>query len=439
MSALLPICSTLSTLWIASLWQGLALAVATTLLLHTMPTLTPRLRYRVWAAGYAAAILLPLAQAAQRFGALRNAHDAAISISAAAASAPLVTIDSRWTLLCAALWAAAAFLAVLRLGAGLWSVRRLLRSSLPLQAPAAYTHLLQLRSRGRVTVLASGSIETPVATGYLKPAIVLPRALSAGLTDEQLEQVLRHELEHLARRDDWASLLFGCMRCLFPLNPALAFFERRLVATREMACDDAVLRTAAPRVYAMNLARIAETTMRRSPRILPNLLGAQSQLAGRIEHILSSQRDDPAKGGAPLFAAAAAMLALCALLAHSPAPVAFESRSSPAPALATTSMAAVLPSAGATPAPAAVHPHVRKAAARVRHAHPAATATHLLAEAHQTANPLTVNATASAPSPALLILWGDPQHGFSATVVFALGRVEGAADPSRQNVLFFNI
>ena len=68
-----------------------------------------------------------------------------------------------------------------------------------------------------------------------------------------------HEAEHLRRRDDWINLVQKLCLVVFPLNPALAWMERRLCREREMACDEGVVRrTQAPRAYAACLASLAE-------------------------------------------------------------------------------------------------------------------------------------------------------------------------------------
>ncbi len=59
----------------------------------------------------------------------------------------------------------------------------------------------------------------------------------------------------------------SCAWWLFPLNPALAWMERRLCREREMACDEGVVRsTQAPRAYAACLASLAERRLERRTR-----------------------------------------------------------------------------------------------------------------------------------------------------------------------------
>jgi hypothetical protein len=208
-----------------------------------------------------------------------------------------------------------------------------------------------------------------------------------------------------------------------------------------MACDDAVLRSAAPRAYAMNLAQIAEAVTRRSARILPSLLGGHSQLGRRIEHILSGRKDSNRSGRGPLLGAALGLLAMCALLVQSPVLVAFQARSETAPI-----QSAVVHAEGpaqATLTPAALHlssprpvRHISPRAHRphVSHSSPRllATAGHTLLPGKRQSDPLQPAVLQPA---ALLVLWNDPRGGFSATLVFAAQPCSGK--PSAMQPRFF--
>jgi beta-lactamase regulating signal transducer with metallopeptidase domain len=447
--SLLPAFSALSSLWIASLWQGLAMAVFTVLLQRALPGLPPGLRYRFWFAAYGACVLLPLVE---WLGTVRGFSGNALPTSSAAVLSPLITVDSHWSLLCAGVWAASSLVAIVRLIAGLWSVRSLLRTATPFSADemARYAELLHLRSRGRVRLYTSDRIEAPVAIGLWKPAIVLPERLLTLLSEEQIRQVLRHECEHLERRDDWTLLLMGCMRCIFPLHPPLLWFERQLVATREMACDDAVLRSAAPRAYATNLAQIAEAVVRRSPRVLPGLLGVQSQLGRRIEHILSARKDSHATGRGPLLGAALGLLAMCGLLVQSPALVAFQPRpqiaSTPAASTPTSTQADVMradwsPNPTLTPAAlqTSLQPQVRQLRARTHRPRAYHVAPHLFPVADHRPAPRPPQPAVSLQPAALLVLWNGSASGFSATLLFATTPCVGTPNTAQPRFFLLRI
>ena len=134
-------------------------------------------------------------------------------------------------------------------------------------------------------------------------------------------------MEHLRRGDDWSNLLQKLALVLFPLNPALAWVERRLCAERELACDDRVLHAGSGRkAYAMCLAHLAEYSLVR--RGFGLVLGAwekRPELVRRVQRILRGPVQSMGRG--PALAATGLLVsgALgCALvLAHTPEMVSF--------------------------------------------------------------------------------------------------------------------
>jgi hypothetical protein len=134
----------------------------------------------------------------------------------------------------------------------------------------------------------SDEVDRPSVIGFFAPKILIPRWLLQHLTPAELEQIVLHEAGHLGRADDWLNLAQKIALVVFPLNPALAWIERRLCFERELACDERVLRTTgAPKAYAACLAALAEHRMTR-PGIALSLgaLGHESELGQRVGRIL---------------------------------------------------------------------------------------------------------------------------------------------------------
>ena len=139
-------------------------------------------------------------------------------------------------------------------------LRRLWKTATPIEARGSLRSLLAAASQGRpIELCTTRELDRPSVIGFLAPRILIPEWLFSRLTPGELEQVVLHESEHLRRRDDWTNLLQKFFLVLFPLNPALAWIERRLCREREMACDEGVVRrTQAPRAYAACLTTLAE-------------------------------------------------------------------------------------------------------------------------------------------------------------------------------------
>jgi beta-lactamase regulating signal transducer with metallopeptidase domain len=150
-----------------------------------------------------------------------------------------------------------------RLCLGLWGGRRLRWAAIPeidpiiMQILAEQAHRLQLRITPPLAW--SARITVPIVVGVLRPMILLPATLATGLSADQLQAVLLHELAHVRRYDLVANVLQRTIEALLFFHPAVWWLSRRVSLERENACDDLVLRADCPPLkYADALLRVAE-------------------------------------------------------------------------------------------------------------------------------------------------------------------------------------
>jgi beta-lactamase regulating signal transducer with metallopeptidase domain len=300
---------------VAAVWQGALLAALVWLVLRTLPGLRPAARSVVWLNVFILMALLhlvPLFTAAPAEGQPAAAHT--------------VRLDPRWSLALASVWIVLSLVRASQLVAGAVHLRRLSRRAEPLQAGPEIAYLLRSHRRP-VELCTCEEVARPSVLGFFRPRILVPPGLAAQMSPAELKHVIVHEMEHLRRGDDWTNLIQKLGLVLFPLNPALAWVERRLCAERELACDDHVLHTGSGRkAYAMCLAHLAEYALVR--RGFGLVLGAwerRPELVRRVQRILY----EPARGmrRGPALAATGGLVAgalACALtLAHAPEVVQF--------------------------------------------------------------------------------------------------------------------
>ena len=89
----------------------------------------------------------------------------------------------------------------------------------------------------------------------MKPVVLLPASALAGLTPQQLEAILAHELAHIRRHDYLVNLLQTLVETLLFYHPAVWWLSRRIRIERENCCDDlAVSLCGDPCTYARALA-----------------------------------------------------------------------------------------------------------------------------------------------------------------------------------------
>jgi hypothetical protein len=104
-----------------------------------------------------------------------------------------------------------------------------------------------------------GRVSVPVVVGVVKPMIVLPASLASGLSPDQLESLLAHELAHLRRLDLLVMLLQRVIEAVLFFHPAVWYVSRNVSIERENACDDLVVASGWRRArYADALVRVAE-------------------------------------------------------------------------------------------------------------------------------------------------------------------------------------
>lgn len=142
-----------------------------------------------------------------------------------------------------------------------------------------------LRISRQVAIGISDRVVSPLLLGILRPTIVLSPTLLAGLTPDQLEMVLLHELAHVRRWDNLINLLQRLVEALLFFQPAVWWVSTWARLEREHCCDALVLaQSARPQAYAETLAGLALHGF--APRQAVAVM-ANHQLVIRIRHILS--------------------------------------------------------------------------------------------------------------------------------------------------------
>ncbi|MDB5339888.1 MAG: blaR1 8 [Planctomycetaceae bacterium] len=194
---------------------------------------------------------------------------------------------------------------LLRLTVGLWGGWKLRRRS----SPVAETALLQaLRRQSNslglrfLPLLAfCDQVAIPTVIGVLRPTILLPLSLTSGLTPEQIETILAHELAHVRRYDHLVNLLQRLVESVLFFHPAVWWLSNQIRVERELCCDDLVLACGAqPLDYAQSLLRVAELSrmskLNRSVSAVSLLAtGQPSKLRQRIARLLGDATETPVR------------------------------------------------------------------------------------------------------------------------------------------------
>jgi beta-lactamase regulating signal transducer with metallopeptidase domain len=291
---------------------------------------------------------------------------------------PIFPVEIRTTGIAAWLvwaWALVAGAGLVRLGAEFRTVRRMRRGAAPAgEEPAArLARLLRdTDTRRKVRLALSDDVHGPVALGVTSPLILLPRELVEGLSGEELDNVVLHEIAHLRRYDDCARLTQRILETIFFFHPAVLWLGRRLDLEREIACDDWVIAvTGAPQKYASCLTHVAELSgFRRRWALATGAAETKSQLVRRVELMLDRNRNrnrTPHLSGAALWAAVVLAGAAMYAAAGAPAVLAFTDEgmeqglapAPPTPPMPASPSTPPAPPAFGTPPAAPVPPALR--------------------------------------------------------------------------------
>src|SRR5205814_3969509 len=126
----------------------------------------------------------------------------------------------------------------------------------------------------------SALVDSPCVLGWLKPIILVPISATTGLSPQQIEGILAHELAHVRRNDYLVNLAQTVVETVLFYHPAVWWISRTIRQEREHCCDDIAAQTAGDaRGYARALVAMEE--LRQAQQCEPMLVGGRLALAAR--------------------------------------------------------------------------------------------------------------------------------------------------------------
>ncbi len=81
-------------------------------------------------------------------------------------------------------------------------------------------------------------LQAPAVIGWFRPVVFLPVTALSGLSEDQLQAVIAHELAHIQRFDPFVNVFQVCVETLLFYHPAVWWLNKRIRAEREHCCDD---------------------------------------------------------------------------------------------------------------------------------------------------------------------------------------------------------
>ena len=265
------------------LWQSTLFCGVVWLITLALRTNRAALRHTLWMAA-SVKFLVPFA-ALYTLGALAGLPAATggqpiFLSSAAAAAAPVISpTDFLHAAAPAGSIAGALLFGAWVFGAGVIAIRWLIAWRAAEEIVRSARPAPGVLADARIT---DANIEPAVAR-VIRPVLLLPSALFARLTSQQLVAVLAHEREHIRRRDNLTAHVHRLAEALFWFHPAVWWIGRQLVDERERACDEAVLDGGhAGADYAAGILNVCRHCNGRTPISLGATAGDLTQRVRRI-------------------------------------------------------------------------------------------------------------------------------------------------------------
>ena len=150
----------------------------------------------------------------------------------------------------------------------------------------------QLRVRQRVHVGISSHAAQPGVWGIWRPIVILPEGITSRLTGGEWRSLLTHELAHVKRYDNLVSYFQMLVRSFFWFHPLVWWIDRRLLAEREAACDESVIRHGeVAEDYVAGILKACRLSVTAPVTGLSRI--TESNLKTRVERIMSIPHRSP--------------------------------------------------------------------------------------------------------------------------------------------------
>lgn len=333
------------------IWQGAAIGVLTAVTLAALRRSASDVRYVVASIGLALMLTLPIVTGVQKYQSRRAAGEidtaaAALADAArpvtgttsspgpaaagnAAADRDRGTAGEAWRAIALdrmrdmrvepllptlmLVWLIGVSLLSLRLLTGWLWIQRLRTHgvSLPDETCRRLTARLsrRLHIRRAITLLESALVDVPTVIGFMRPVILLPASVLGGLTPQQLEAILAHELAHIRRHDYVVNLLQTLVETVLFYHPAVWWVSRRIRVERENCCDDlAVSLCGDPVAYASALADLEALRSGPVPDHHIAMAATGGSLLERVRRLLGAPSSHTGRGPAWLAGIVALLL-----------------------------------------------------------------------------------------------------------------------------------
>ncbi len=139
-----------------------------------------------------------------------------------------------------------------------------------------------------IKIFTSPSVLSPIAIGFFKPRVVLPKKELLG--EKDIKYAVAHELVHAKRHDQLIKAVFFCVLALHWYNPLIWLSFYLLKEDMEISCDQQVLSVYGMEHKAQYAYVLIDYANRRNMLNAGYLSFAKSKISARVDKVLEYQR-----------------------------------------------------------------------------------------------------------------------------------------------------
>ena len=153
-----------------------------------------------------------------------------------------------------------------------------------------YTYCRRMKLRRLVDIGKSIKINSPVVIGHFKPIILFPVQILTGLSGEQIESILLHELAHVKRNDYLVNLVQSFIEIVFFYHPAIWWLSATIFTEREHACDDLAIEGGVDANQLAGTLAILAGSFSGVPHYSQAFSGKQYKMKNRIHRLIFNEK-----------------------------------------------------------------------------------------------------------------------------------------------------
>lgn len=212
----------------------------------------------------------------------------------AAAAMPTPTEPGAWPWVLLSLVIAGSTLGLVRVGLAARTLRRQLAGRRDVIEDPLLETWLALCNKAQVTkrVRLSTAAALPSPVALMRREVCVPERAIDGLTPQQQESMLAHELAHILRRDPAWLVASTIVEAVFFFQPLHHLVRRKIEEVAEFQCDDWAARHSGTGVHlAKCLAEVAAWVERQAPTpMVASMASRRSPIVRRITRLLDDRR-----------------------------------------------------------------------------------------------------------------------------------------------------